>query len=64
MQDLFFGLGKFIEATFEWLLVPFSATKFGIANVLISVLMVFGLFYWLSMQRKLSRKAIEEDTYI
>ncbi len=64
MEDLFFGLGKFIEATYDWLLVPFGTTRFGRANVLIMVIMVLGFIYWLTSQSKLSRKGIEEETSV
>lgn len=65
MQDIFFGLGKLMEATFDWFLVPFSKlVTFGIANVLISLVIAIGMVYWLSLQSKLSRKAIQDNTYI
>jgi hypothetical protein len=65
MQDVFFGLGKFMESTFDWLLVPFShGLMFGIANVLIALLIFFGILYWLSLQGNYSRKALRDNTYI
>ena len=65
MQDVFFGLGRFLEATFDWLLLPLShGLWYGVANVLIALLIFFGIVFWLSLQAKYSRKALKENTYI
>ncbi len=58
MQDIFFSIGRFLEATFEVLLVPFA----GLPVAAIFVLMFVGLFYWLYLQGKYNDKARKDNT--
>jgi hypothetical protein len=60
MNAVFYGIGQFIEATFEWLLVPFN----WLPVTGISLLMFFGMLYWLNLQGKYNRKARRDGTYV
>ena len=66
MQDLFFAIGRFLETTFDLLLVPFTGVLpyGGLANWAIWGIIFFGIVFWLRMQTGLTRKAIKEDTYV
>jgi hypothetical protein len=58
MQDLFFAIGKFLEATFDMLLVPFTGILpyGGLANWIIWVIIGFGIITWLRMQIGFNRQ--------
>lgn len=56
MQDLVFGLGKFLESTFDVLLVPFGM----LPNYLWISIIGFGLLYWMFTSSKLTGKARRE----
>jgi len=60
MQDLFFGLGHFLQDTFEALLVPFG----NLPNVLFIGAFVFGVSSWLVIQNKLNKKAKNDGTLV
>ncbi len=59
MYKIFFGIGHFLEATFafivalEWLPV-----------IVISLLLTFGFFYWLYLQKRYSDDARRRGTMI
>ncbi len=59
MQQIAFAIGHFLEATFTILTVLGWLPSIGI-----SILLGFGLIYWLNMQGKYSRKAQKEGTLI
>lgn len=58
MQQISFGIAKFMEKTFEWLLTPFGWLP-SIAFIAIGIL---GLVYWLMMQMRYNREARERNT--
>ena len=60
MQDLVFGLGRFLQDTFEALLVPFG----NLPNVLFILTFAFGVSIWLVIQNKLNKKAKKDGTLI
>ena len=60
MQDLVFGLGRFLQDTFEVLLVPFG----NLPNVLFIGVFVFGVSIWLVIQSKLNKKAKNDGTLL
>lgn len=59
MQKIAFAIGHFLEATFKILswMGWFPIT-------VISLLMAFGLVYWLMLQGRYNRKAAKEGTLI
>jgi hypothetical protein len=59
MQQIAFATGHFLESTFTIL------SAMGWLPVwAISVVMGFGLIYWLNMQARYNRKAAKEGTFI
>lgn len=57
MQQTFFAIGHFLEATFGLI------TAMGWLPVtLITILMFVGLFYWLSLQARYNNKARANNT--
>jgi len=57
MQQTFFAIGHFLEATFTLI------TAMGWLPVtMISIVMFVGLFYWLSLQARYDRKARANNT--
>lgn len=57
MQDFAFGLGHFLEWSFKIL------TSLGWMPVIgTSLLLFFGLVYWLNLQGKYNRKAKQDGT--
>ncbi|MBL7950283.1 MAG: hypothetical protein JNM62_01070 [Flavobacteriales bacterium] len=59
MQKIVFAIGHFLEETFKIL-----SWMGWMPITLISLLMGFGLIYWLGLQGKYSRKASKEGTLI
>ncbi len=59
MQQTFFAIGHFLEATFRVL-----ASMGWMPVTAISLLMGFGLIYWLVLQGKYNRKAHSDGTLI
>lgn len=59
MQQIAFAIGHFLEATFKIL-----AWMGWVPVTVISLLMGFGLVYWLSWQGKYNRRAKEQGTLI
>ena len=59
MQQIFFAIGHFLEATFRVL-----ASMGWMPVTAISLLMGFGLIYWLALQGKYNRKAQKDGTLI
>lgn len=59
MQKIAFAIGHFLESTFKIL----SWMGWGPVTV-ISLLMAFGLVYWLMLQGRYNRKAAKEGTLI
>jgi len=60
LQDLIIPLGKFIEWTFETLLVPMSNP----INLGIIVLSLGGILFWLRKQRQYSDQARQSGDII
>ncbi|MBX2981299.1 MAG: hypothetical protein WBB32_14110 [Flavobacteriales bacterium] len=59
MTDIFFAIGHF----FEWILEILVIAKWTIPAV-ITVILVFGMAFWLWTQTVLTRKAKERDEFI
>lgn len=60
MNHVWYGIGHFLQKTFNWLLV-----SFGWAPVVVfSVLLFIGVLYWLNLQAKYNRRAKERNEYI
>lgn len=59
MQQIAFAIGHFLEATFKFL-----AWMGWMPVTVISLLMGFGLVYWLYWQGKYNRRAKEEGSLI
>lgn len=57
MQQIFFAIGHFLDATFLLL-----AAMGWLPVAVIAILMFVGLFYWLSLQARYDRKARENNT--
>ncbi len=66
MQELFFAIGRLLEATFDMLLLPFTGLLpyGGLANWAIWVVIGSGLIYWLRMQVGFTREALKNETYV
>lgn len=60
MQEVFFSIARFLEATFDWLLVPFG----WLPIVAFSLILGFGALYWLMLQARYTRRARERKEYI
>lgn len=60
VQDIITPIGKFIEWTFETVLVPVS-DPFNLAVILV---VVGGIAFWLRKQRKYSAEARQNGTII
>ncbi|MBV6404020.1 MAG: hypothetical protein IT228_04250 [Flavobacteriales bacterium] len=56
MQQIWFGIGHFLQNTFEWFLTPFG----WMPPVLFACVLGFGIVYWLRLQGRFNRKAKEE----
>ncbi len=59
MTDFFFAIGHFIQ----WTLGILEAARWSIP-VMIIVVLLFGMAYWLSIQRSLTRKAKDRGDFI
>ncbi|HQV37728.1 MAG: hypothetical protein IPO60_02865 [Flavobacteriales bacterium] len=59
MTNFFFGLGHFLQWTFEFIV----AANWTIPVLFIAVLL-FGMAFWLRTQTVLSRKAKDRDAFI
>lgn len=57
MQEVFFSIARFVEATFDWLLVPFG----WLPIILFSLILGFGALYWLMLQARFNRRAKERN---
>ncbi len=66
MQEVFFAMGRFMEATFDMLLLPFTGVLpyGGLANWAIWIVIGGGFLFWLRTQVGYSRKAAQNKTYI
>lgn len=60
MNAIWYAIGHFLQKTFNWLLVPFGWGPV----VLFSVMIAFGLGYWMWWQGKYNRRAKEKGEYI
>ncbi|HMQ76080.1 MAG: hypothetical protein IPM49_12050 [Flavobacteriales bacterium] len=56
MQQIWFGIGHFIQKTFDWFLTPFG----WLPPVLFSCVLGFGAIYWMRLQGRYNRKAKEQ----
>jgi CHASE2 domain-containing sensor protein len=59
MYQIFFSIGHFLEATFQILVVLGWFPVIGI-----SLILAFGLVYWLMLQRRYSEEARRRGTLI
>ena len=59
-QDFITPLGKFIEWSFETILVPMAEP----INLGVVLLCVFGGVYWLYLQKKYTKQAEEDGTIV
>ncbi len=59
MTNFFFGLGHFLQWTFEFI----EAANWTIPVLFIAVLL-FGMAFWLRTQLALTRKAKDRDAFI
>lgn len=66
MQEVFFAIGRFLEVTFDLLLVPVTGLLpyGGLANWCIWGVIGVGLLYWLRTQVAYNRKAKRDNAYI
>ncbi|MCB0780440.1 MAG: hypothetical protein KDC03_13085 [Flavobacteriales bacterium] len=60
MQEVFFSIARFLEATFDWLLVPFG----WMPVIAFSLILGFGALYWLMLQVRYNRSARERNERI
>lgn len=59
-QDIITPLGKFIEWSFETILVPMAEP----INLSVVLLCVVGGVYWLYLQKKYTKQAEEDGTIV
>ena len=57
MQDLWFGIGHFIQTTFDWVLTPFG----WLPVTIFIITMALGTLYWLMLQSRYNRRAKETN---
>ena len=60
MQEVFFSIARFLEATFDWLLVPFG----WMPVIAFSLILGFGALYLLMLQVRYNRSARERNERI
>lgn len=60
MTHFWYAIARFLQKTFDLLLVPFG----WLPVTIISIILGIGLVYWLSVQAKYSRRAKEKGEYI
>lgn len=53
MQKIWFGIAKFLEATFDWLLTPFG--WFPVISFIL--ILAFGFVYWMVLQNRYNQEA-------
>ena len=57
MKDLWFGIGHFIQGTFDWFLTPFG----WLPVTIFVIVMALGALYWLMLQGRYNRRAKENN---
>ena len=57
-QEIIYPIGKFIEWTFENVLVPIASPM----NISVIILGFVGLAFWLRLQKKFTEKAKRDGT--
>ncbi|MCB0793906.1 MAG: hypothetical protein KDB88_04145 [Flavobacteriales bacterium] len=60
MQEIWFGIGRALEMTFDWLLVPFG----WLPVVGIIAVMSIGFLYWMSLQNRYNKRAREKGEHL
>lgn len=60
MQHLWFAIAQFIERTFDWFLTPWG----WVPVTVFIIIMFFGTFYWLLLQGRYNRRALEKGEHL
>lgn len=60
MTHVWYGIGHFLQKTFDWIIVPLG---FG-PSIMICIVMALGTIYWLRLQGKYNRQAREKGESI
>lgn len=60
MRSIFFGIGEFIQATFDCTIVPAGWSL----PVIFTIVLAFGALYWMMAQAKYTRRAKERNETI
>ena len=60
MTNIWFGIGHFIQSTFNWFLTPFGWMPVTVFVITLAI----GALYWLMLQGRYNRRAKERGEHI